>query len=108
MENEGESRSARIDAHNIPDVKPRRNKGPRTAVALNHPLAQEMWAKGCGINQIAKALGIPAKKTIEYFGCIDPTPQPLGCPPFSGRAGESGEARAFRRFPIDCHKPGPG
>ncbi len=31
---------------------------------------------------------------------FDPTPQPLGCPADAARLGESGEQRAFRRFPI--------
>ncbi len=31
---------------------------------------------------------------------FDPTPQPWGCPAFAARLGESGEQRAFRRFPI--------
>lgn len=36
----------------------------------------------------------------------DPTPTPYGCPWGVGRIGESPEQRAFRRFPIDSHKPG--
>ncbi len=35
----------------------------------------------------------------------DPDPQPLGCPCGVTRPGESPEQRAFRRFPINSHKP---
>jgi hypothetical protein len=38
---------------------------------------------------------------------IDPTPQPLGCQEPCAFWYETPEQRAFRRFPIAAHKPGP-
>jgi hypothetical protein len=86
----------------------RASKRSRRAIALRDPRAQEMWQSGASLVEIAKALGMPlsARRSSFYFGTIDPTPQPLGCPPFAGRAGETAEMRAYRRFPIKEHKAG--
>ena len=102
------TQSADIDAAVFTKVKPVRYRTKRRSIATRDPVAQKMWAEGYGTAQIAQAIGVNRRVCSHYFGVIDPTPQPLGCYAPIGRAGESGEARAFRRFPINSHKPGPG
>jgi hypothetical protein len=78
----------------------------RRTINSRDPIAQAMWAEGRGINEIARALGKSSHNHASTFGAIDPTPQPLGCPPGAGLAGETDEARVWRRFPLTTHKPG--
>ena len=75
----------------------------RVAIAVDDPVAQQMWKDGHSLKEIATTLSLPV--STYTFGVIDPTPQPLGCPPYVGKYGETPEQRAFRRFPVDCHKP---
>jgi len=78
----------------------------RRTIASRDPRAQQMWTEVVSPTEIARAFG-HVNAGISFFGCIDPAPQPIGCPPLSARACEGAEERAFRRFPITSHKPGP-
>jgi hypothetical protein len=80
----------------------------RKRLCLDDPVAQDLWAQGKNLKEIALIRGLPYNgiNSTWFFGTVDPTPQPLGCPPLAGRHGETDEARAFRRFPITSHKPG--
>jgi len=82
-------------------------KRPRTNridISTKDPEIRALWAAGLTLAEIKRRVGLTPGGAA--FGVIDPTPQPLGCPPFSARPGETAEQRCWRRFPINEHKPG--
>jgi len=86
-----------------------RRKTKRTDIATDDPELRAMWEAGRSLKDILRHKGAPGSAAYsgwKTLGFVDPTPQPLGCPPFSGRGGETAEQRCYRRFPIHCHKPG--
>lgn len=80
-------------------------KSKRMSIAHRDPEIQKMWRDGATVTEIMVHLGKPPKSMGAYLGVRDLTPQPLGCRTACAISGESGEARAFRRFPITAHKP---
>ena len=78
----------------------------RTEIWTNNPEIRALWQAGVPLADILKRFGREGWSTTNIFGAIDPTPQPLGCREPCAIAGESGEQRAFRRFPINSHKQG--
>jgi hypothetical protein len=77
----------------------------RRPIASRNPEIQDLWQAGLKKIEILRRMGFSSSSTIAYFGAIDPTPQPLGCREPCGLAGETPEQRAYRRFPINSHKP---
>jgi hypothetical protein len=83
-----------------------KRKTPRSDIATRDPEMLSMWKAGIPLTEILRRQGLSTGNFAHYFGVIDPTPQALGCPEPS-KPGETPEQRAFRRFPITSHKPGP-
>jgi hypothetical protein len=79
----------------------------RSHCASKNPDVRALFEQGKSPTAILLALGMAARSnTSNILGFVDPTPQPYGVPWDEARVGESGEQRAFRRFPIASHKPG--
>lgn len=66
--------------------------------------ARKMRDEGSTLKQIAQRFGINQKSVSSILGVADygAAHIPAG---FPARPGETPEQRAFRRFPINSHKP---
>jgi len=76
------------------------DRKPRPPIASRDPEIQALWAQGLRKTEILRRLGLRCP-TVNVFGFPD-----RHQPPAPALPGETPETRAFRRFPINTHKPG--